>query len=366
MLLRLCLWVLLCSAFNTPALAQSANLDTDPALKLHFDFDEDFSNGRVLDVSGNGNDGWQFDSTNWISPGTGVFGSTAAQFEYAGLIYTDPPRVHAYSQYIGITNVTGFFFLTNATLSVWAKFDTNADNAMVLLDTGYPVMYAFDPNAASNSWSWARNSSSYLYFTTYPSDVYHRFVVSWPDDTVQPGGFSPNFATISFHLYTLTVDCTSNYAIAYYDGQPYTTNTIDLPWLRVYGTLNRPWISVGALSHDGTPEWGDDAYPNAGFFVGRMDDLRIYNRTLSAAEVQALYDGAPLVKGLSVRQGNPGSIQVCWSGHSNTLYQVDHRVDFATPWSPFGSPLLGAGATNCVSDSLLGQTNGFYRVRALH
>lgn len=359
-------WVVLLTFwFSWQARGQGASLDSDPALKLHFDFNQDFSNGRVLDVSGNGSDGWQFDATNWITASNGVFGSTAAQFTYAGLIYTDPPRVHPYSQYIGVTNVNAFYYLTNATMSVWAKFDTNADNSMTLLWAGYPQMYAYDPNAASNSWTWNRNDISYLSFITYPLGVYHNIVVSWPDDTIQPGGFSPNFGTTNFHLYTITIDCPGNRAIAYYDGQPHMTNTIDLPWLRVYGTINSPWMCVGAMGHDGTPEWGDDAYPNAGFFVGQMDDVRIYNRTLSAAEVQGLYYGSPLVTKLNIQKATADSGQVCWSGHSNTTYQVDSQSSLTGTWVPFGSPIMSVGGTVCATNLPLNQTNGFFRVRAL-
>jgi len=69
------------------------------------------------------------------------------------------------------------------------------------------------------------------------------------------------------------------------------TNTIDLPWLRVNGSATLPWLCIGAMAHIGhigTPFLADDKYPNSAYFVGRMDDVRIYNRTLSPSEVQAL------------------------------------------------------------------------------
>ena len=42
------------------------------------------------------------------------------------------------------------------------------------------------------------------------------------------------------------------------------------------------------MSHDGTPQWGDDAYPNDGFMIGKLDDIRIYNRTLGPTAVKDL------------------------------------------------------------------------------
>lgn len=345
---------------------QAAGGGSDPSLKLHFDFDEPFSNGRVLDVSSNGNNGWQMDPTNWITMTNGVFGTAAGQFTYVGLIYTDPPRVHPYSQYIAVTNVNGFYYLTNGTISLWVRFDTNGDMSMYLLSAGYPDQYAWDPTAASNSWTLNRDSSSYLNFVTYPNSLYKRDVVYWPDDTIQPGGYSPNLGTTNFHLYTVTIDCPNNITIAYHDGQPYVTNTIDLPWIRVYGTINQPWLCVGAMGHDGTPQWGDDAYPNAGFFVGQMDDVRIYNRTLSASEVQALYYGSQYVHNLTIGKYNTQSVQVTWGSHSNTFYQPDSRTNLINDiWVTRGSPILGNGGTNLLLDAIKAQTNQFYRVRAL-
>src|ERR1039457_6626163 len=65
--------------------AQSSG-SPDPSLKLHFDFDEDFSHGRVIDVSSNGNDGLQFNPTNWITATNGVFGTRAAYFTKVGVM----------------------------------------------------------------------------------------------------------------------------------------------------------------------------------------------------------------------------------------------------------------------------------------
>ncbi len=360
-----CVIVLTLSS-NHQTYGQTVGGGSDPSLKLHFDFDENFSNGRVLDVSSNGNNGWQMDPTNWITTAGGVFGTTGAQFTYVGLIYTDPPNVHQYSQYIAVTNVNGFYYLTNSTISLWVRFDTNSDFSMYLLSAGYPDQYAADPTGASNSWTLNRDSSSYLNFVTYPNSLYKRDVVNWPDDTIQPGGYTPILATTKFHLYSITIDCPNNIAIAYYDGQPCMTNTIDLPWIRVYGDINLPWLCVGAMGHDGTPQWGDDAYPNAGFFVGKMDDLRIYNRTLSAAEVYDLYQGNSFARNLTLQPTEPQSVRLNWATSSNDVYQVEYETYLGTNnWGSLGLPIQGSGTTNSVIDSLVGQPSRFYRVRIL-
>ena len=337
----------------------------DPSLKLHFDFDRDFSGGEVLDVSGNGNDGLQFNPTNWITTGNGVFGSTGAQFTYVGFMSNDYPHVYPLSQYIGVTNLNGFAYLTNATISFWAKFDTNDDFGMFVLDNGYNGIYAQNPSAASNSWSVCRLYSGNLSFVTYPSDGSVSIVTSWPDDTVQSGGYTPNLSTTRFHLYTVTIDCPKNFAIAYYDGAPYMSGAVGLPWIRIYGCSSIRWLCIGAMSHDGTPQWSDDPYPNSGFFVGKMDDIRIYNRTLSAAEVQGLYQGSTYAQNLAIQKAAPQSVQVRWSANSNAVYQVEYRSNLAqTPWSPLQSAIPGS-VTNSIIDSILGQPTRFYRVRVL-
>ena len=57
------------------------------------------------------------------------------------------------------------------------------------------------------------------------------------------------------------------------------------------------WLGVGVNPHGGTPlledEIGED-YPNNGWFNGKMDDLRIYNRALSVGEIQSMVTRPPL------------------------------------------------------------------------
>lgn len=338
----------------------------DPSLVLHFDFETMSSNGMVLDASGNSNHGWQYNSTNLLEAANGVFGTKAAQFRYVGFLRNDFPNVYPFSQYIAVTNLTGFAYLTNGTISLWARFDTNNDRGIYLLDNGYRVIYA---PGASNSWTLGRLNASYLSFITYPADGTARRVVNWPNDVVRSGGTSQDLSTTNIHLYTVTLDCQANRAVAYYDGKPWMTNTIDLPWLRVYGSSARPWLCVGAMAHLGTPFWGDDRYPNSAYFAGRMDELRIYNRTLSPAEVHALYLGAGSpaeTQNVTVRTIDSESVQLSWVGQSNAWYRVDSRPDVSTgTWASVGPPILSSGGRNFVTNAINGQSKRFYRVHPL-
>jgi hypothetical protein len=99
--------------------------------------------------------------------------------------------------------------------------------------------------------------------------------------------------------------------------------------------------------------------------VGRLDDLRIYNRTLSATEVQALYQGSTYAQNLAIQKAASQSVQVRWDANSNAVYQVEYQTNLSgTAWSPLQSAIPGT-VTNSIVDSILDQRSRFYRVRVL-
>ena len=344
-----------------PPQSLARRLGPDPSLLLHLDFDEDFiTAGKVLDVTGKGHDALQFDGTNNIAAADGVFGTTAGQWTYK-FHQTDGFHIYPASQYLAVTNLDGIQYLTNATISFWAQFDVNGDYGIQVLSAGYPPIYASGGLAQStNGWFIGRDSSPNLYFGIYYASGWER-ESGFPND-VNSGDLS----TDRMHLYTVTIDCVSNVIMSYYDGQRYGgAGTVDVPWIRIYGTANLPWLAIGTATQGGTPQWGDDLYPNSGYFVGRMDDIRIYNRTLSAAEVQALYQGSIYAQNLAIHKTAPQSVQVHWDARSNAVYQVEYLTNLATAaWAPLQSAIPGS-VTNSVIDSILGQPTRFYRVRVL-
>ena len=359
--LHYALWaVLMGLSFTCQLQAQSGGSDPDPSLKLHLSF-ETITPTNVLDTSGNGNDGWQFDLTNNITSTNGVFGGTAGQWTYRFTQSDLSGHTYPASQYLAVTNLSGIRFLTNATISFWAQIDPNGDLAMNILSAGYsPYDASGGVAAATNGWFIGRDYTPQLWFMTYPSDGTTHRVVWWPNDTS-----SGDLSTTSMHLYTVTIDCISNIVISWYDGQPNSVNTIDLPWLRIYGTANLPWLAIGTATMDGTPYWGDDLYPNTAYFVGRMDDIRIYNRTLSVAEVQALYQGSTYAQNLAIQTAASQSVRVRWAANSNAVYQVEYLTNLTeTAWSPLQSAIPGS-VTNSIIDSILGHPSRFYRVRVL-
>jgi hypothetical protein len=201
--------------------------------------------------------------------------------------------------YGAITNISGIDFITNGTFSAWVlKLDGNVlDPAHgnrwdTILDCGYPPASSSNPSAATNSWTVSYGFSDLREDTT-TNFVFRVYGNSITNDLAHPSlqvGWPGPTATTNWHHLAATWEGGGN-LVLYYDGQPWSTNALGSPWLRISAAPTTPWMGLNAQTHEGTPQWGDDNYPNYGMLKGELDEVRIYNRALSAAEVKNLYDG---------------------------------------------------------------------------
>jgi hypothetical protein len=334
--------LLLCLSFNGRVHGQSSPLDSDPSLKLRFDFAEDFSSGRLLDVSGHGNDGGQFMPTNWITAADGVFGTRGARWIINDSIFEPPNTTIPVSQYIAVTNLNGIDNLTNGTLSFWAWPSASLGYYTFLFDAGYREIGGWCIYMQNIGWP-------FLKFQSYDG---LSTSIDWPA--------SPEVVQ-GFHLYTVTWDGVSDRLSTYFDGQLYDVRALLSSSLRVNAPTN--WICIGAFRSGKPPEWNNGP---GGWFAGFYEGLiRMYDRTLSAAEVKGLYHGWSPALDLQLEPA-AGQLNICWAAQSNTLYQVEYRADLATGnWAPLGAPVFGRGRTNCLIEPVGGQTMRFYRVRPL-
>lgn len=250
-------------------------------LVLWFSFNEAFGSdvGYVTDSSPFLNHGRMYSATNWPGSTNGHEGS-AAQF-VKDWTYTDG-GFFGIGQYIAITNMALVNGLTSATFAVWAKYDSaggnyaNAQTARIL-DGGVNDL---------GNWIFGRASSPNTRFLVYTNDdeVNATLLLTFPDTTTTGN-------TTNWHHYAVTFD--GSQVIGYYDGSAFATNsTFGVSELTVGGVGDGQYLGVSCWPHGGTPDWGDDDYPNAGWFHGALDDIRIYNRSLSASEVQAVYSGS--------------------------------------------------------------------------
>jgi hypothetical protein len=120
--------------------------------------------------------------------------------------------------------------------------------------------------------------------------VWKSAILEFPDN-----GYTYNGDTINWNHYAVTWN--NGVMTSYINGVAFQTNDISPVVTRLQIGQNNnnptPWIGIGCDTHGGTPLLNDETpqneYPNNGWMNGVMDDVRIYNRALTAAEVQAVY-----------------------------------------------------------------------------
>src|SRR5436189_4552971 len=83
---------------------QTINLDSDPNLVLRYEFEGLDTNATITDLSGHGNNGIQFNTTNLLVSTNGIFGTQTGKFHYVGT-FGDGSATYNYSQYIAVTNL---------------------------------------------------------------------------------------------------------------------------------------------------------------------------------------------------------------------------------------------------------------------
>ena len=288
-------------------------------LKLWYKFDGGVGGGRILDASGWTNDGVQFNGTNWITitngPNNSIASSNAAFFVTnsppANPWMTDsglfpngqliPPDAaiggsdnrYDGGVYLGMTNLSTLHYMTNGAIMFWARhIHKNLNSATYILGA------SSNPagNYFTNCWGMIRTHADRLYFRVYKSttvDSDGEAIITFPQDWIS----STNTGTAGWRHYAVTFDCTGNIAYGYTNGVKFQTNTISLPqFLRMSGSGTseanaKDWIIIGASQHHGTWVWGDDMYPNDGWVHGGLADVRIYDRTITDAEVAQIYNG---------------------------------------------------------------------------
>lgn len=285
--------------------------ESDAGLLVHLTFEDNFTLARLItDQSGNGNHAHQFgyvgsaagsNFPNRVSasttPGTNT-STYAGDFDW----HADGHGIYGRSgDYGAITNITQLTNLTTATIMVRARYnsayggDYTEDANAELLSAGSAV------NTRLGSWDFGRwNQQIHLNQT--------RFIITTNSNqsTPQSGSESDRFFGKAGRLVARFDDGWApindgnstnwtHYAITwnagtltlYQNGSPIGTN--DVSGSTTTLNVGAGWICVGCNTHVGTNPYLDDgespALPNNGFMNGQMDDVMIYNRALSAAEV---------------------------------------------------------------------------------
>ncbi|WP_329310904.1 family 43 glycosylhydrolase [Streptomyces sp. NBC_01262] len=228
------------------AVTVSAEGSEVPAdLVLHYDFDE--SGGSVVrDSSGHGNHGTYVRTPAF---GTGVHGGS---FEMSGGSSTSTT-----SPYVKIPN--GVLKDTDSvTVSTYAKWNGGAN---------FQWLFGLGPDSDKYLFATPSNGGSSLYSAITTA--------TWSGESKMTGS---QFTTGTWHHVTVTVDGTAQTAVLYLDGVEVS---------RATGVIIKP-SDLYDSAKDYTGYIGRSLYSADPYFGGAVDDFRIYNRALSAAEVLEL------------------------------------------------------------------------------
>jgi hypothetical protein len=241
---------------------RNQNTVPDPSLVLHLSFDNALDSGLILDISGHGHHARRYSPTNWPSPATGPDGRQAGYFRRYDSLSGD---------YAAVLKTPLLDGLATGAIAAWARYDSDSYHASAIVDGHY--------HTQPGSWLLGRVYEWQTSFLMVDLAKNEYRVIRFPDKTT-----SADRATDGWHHYCVTFDGTT--IRGYFDGREIgSASQAPYPLLNI----SRDYVALGCWPHNGTPQWGDDAYPNNGWMHGAIDDVRIYNRALTGEEVRALY-----------------------------------------------------------------------------
>jgi hypothetical protein len=212
--------------------------DLNDGLVAYYPFD-----GDANDESGNGNHGSENGGLNYVA---GKIGQAAS---FDGNSYVEIP----YSSSLLIDG--------QITISAWVKLDWSTPNGSVILQKGRSHVI------------WDYGLATYYSYPSYRSSRNDWIIEETRNHDDNYDG--------EFHLFTVVVNESESESVMFYlDGNRVVGNInshdnsipSDDDWIR---QSNKP-LQIG-LGHPGV------------FFVGQIDDLRVYNRALTKSEIQQLY-----------------------------------------------------------------------------
>lgn len=349
----------------------------------------------------------------WRKDGTNLAGATNATFTLAAVTTNDAGGYTAV-----VTNITGgatsavavLVVTTNVTaiqrgLVGWWKFDsTNGTTAFdATVYTNHGVLQNFPAN--DSQWVAGRIGGAlnfrgptfgdYVRVPNYPKPTTGMTVSAWVWADARPVWASIAKTWGGGQLFHFGLEGSGGQLGNYLQtpaGQPNTRETVPLPlgsWqhvaftadgsqLRIYrngvqvasvgysGTLNpvgNARLGIGVkLNAAGTPEFGTE-----GFWQGRIDDLGVWTRALSAAELLAIYTAG--LNGLDLSQADttppPGGVLISefMAANSGSLRDADgDSPDWIELYNGLDVPVNLAGwsltdATNNLRKWLLPATN---------
>jgi hypothetical protein len=256
----------------------------DP-LVLRLNFESDFSEGVVRDLSTSGNHATcNAELSQCPSLTTGPDGSRAGQFNGA---YDDAAND---GDYIAFGDVAPYApsvsNMKTGTLAFWIKHDTGKANDVMNISTPFDMYDKTGQIGATNigvpgSWQINRNFNQFYGLLIFGDDGVRLTPVTFGDSAVwtqhQTSGIS------AWHHYAMTWDGTN--IRTYLDGVLKETGS----QAGINAFNMGEYVAIGVYGHHEPRESSAFLYPNHGFVNGAMDEIRLYNKALTTAQVLRIY-----------------------------------------------------------------------------
>ncbi len=273
-------------------------------------------NGNANDESGNGNHG----TVNGATLAADRFGNAGKAYSFDGV-----------NDWISVKDTLDYYDLTsNFTLSSWFNLVSMPVNSFggpisLLICKRGPV-YSDIIGALGGYGIWEDGNNNVISCQASPNAGRQNY----------PGS-SGNVLFSTWYNFTSTYDKSTNELSYYLNGQKVFNSTL------AFNITNTPYeLTIGAAGN--IPSY---------FFNGRLDDIAIYNRALSAAEVQQLVLGAcakptfaaqPQNKSVAQGQTTTFAVQV----DSASRYQWQMNLGLGAGWSNIPASALFSGDTTAT------------------
>jgi len=276
-------------------------------LVAHWKFD-DGSGTTAQDSSGNGYDGTLLGGPKWVS------GQIGGALEFDG---TD--------DYVELPIGSLISSLTSSTFATWVDFSNEGGAWQRILDfgTGMTVNMFLTPRIGTNGAM--------------------RFAITIGGSGDEDQTTAPATLPSGWHLVVLTINADENIHSLYLDGELAAQNTTARHTPSTLGETNQNWL-------------GRSQYAADGFFDGRLDDFRIYDRVLTPRQIEDLFNGIPpeFTKALGPKPGDGAYhsdtwVNISWVPGDSA---VSHDVYFSDNFDD-----VQAGAENAFQGN---QTLTFY------
>jgi hypothetical protein len=240
-----------------------------PQLLMHLNFTDWYGITNVLDQTANHAD----------AIAIGTHGPTFVEGPFA----TNAAAHFATGQWLAVTNISAFEYLTNGTICMWIKFDKPVGTGDYYAMDGW---YAYPDTNCFWVGAPLGNSSKVRFFgnsTTYET-------LSFDDWNICG----------SWHHYGMSWN--GNNVICYFDGNPFLTNSQAMPFLHVESTTH--WLALGVQHGSHTAD-----SPSGGWLNGSLADVRVYNYALTPQNLSRLVGWQePLL--IVSRPPSPGGLRI--------------------------------------------------------